>query len=556
MSDPRRPAAKLTRAASRRAIDAQVTAAPPVRLQPILGLQPGVYLTLLLGAAIAAVAFLTLVVPGLAFNGAIVTVTTSPPGATVRIDGSFAGVTPTDLRLRRGARDFQLNRVGFLGAGRTAAIPGRVFASWPFPRRTTEHFLLPIQDATALLDSALRDFSESSHVPRILSDTARAAPTGSLASVRYAFLYNMVPYLGSQDSVWHAVDALTRFSSSGSAFSPRGLRESLSFFIQAASTHPQLPALLAAVAPTGLRAHVSAAPWYRSWRERDAARLAANLEAQPPAQSSSRGGLAVRGSFYADVPATTFVMGDAAKVNGFERRGTPVAEMPHLVSVPGFLIATEEATKRDFAAFVNAEPSWAPENRAALVEQGLANTEYLADWLNGEPAADELDHPVVFVSAYAAEAYARWLSDDPVVAGAGLIARLPYEPEWELATRGGRGGQRFPNGTSAPSARLGAPRGGAAAVGYSDPNDFGLRDTIGNVWEWTGDWHAPNSYYLWRDFDLEYGNQRRLRIGSQRVVRGGSFVNESTDLAVHTRGAQPADWATPVLGFRLVLVAP
>jgi sulfatase modifying factor 1 len=106
------------------------------------------------------------------------------------------------------------------------------------------------------------------------------------------------------------------------------------------------------------------------------------------------------------------------------------------------------------------------------------------------------DHPVVHVAYRDAEAYARWVGKE-----------LPTEAEWEFAARGGLDGAEFawgdefaPGGKQVANTWQGAfPHQNLLADGYDrtspvtvfPPNGYGVRDMIGNVWEWTTDWYAP-----------------------------------------------------------------
>ena len=106
------------------------------------------------------------------------------------------------------------------------------------------------------------------------------------------------------------------------------------------------------------------------------------------------------------------------------------------------------------------------------------------------------DHPVVHIAYRDAEAYAQWAGK-----------ALPTEAEWEFAARGGLDGAEFAWGEEfAPGGKHQAntwqgefPQQNLAIDGYErtspvtafPANGYGLYDTIGNVWEWTADWFAP-----------------------------------------------------------------
>ena len=103
------------------------------------------------------------------------------------------------------------------------------------------------------------------------------------------------------------------------------------------------------------------------------------------------------------------------------------------------------------------------------------------------------EHPVVHVAYQDAEAYARWAGKE-----------LPTEAEWEFAARGGLDGAEFAWGDEfAPGGRQmantwqgGFPLENTRLDGFDrtspvtafPPNGYGIRDMIGNVWEWTTDW--------------------------------------------------------------------
>jgi len=131
------------------------------------------------------------------------------------------------------------------------------------------------------------------------------------------------------------------------------------------------------------------------------------------------------------------------------------------------------------------------------------------------------DQPVVGVSWYEAEAFARWAG-----------GRLPTETEWERAARGDDG-RRFPWGDEWVPAYA-AHRGGARrtlAVRSIPQNrsPHGLYDCAGNVWEWCADTFAPGL----------------------RSARGGSWNAHPPQLRCAARNAWPPDARFSNLGFRL-----
>lgn len=173
---------------------------------------------------------------------------------------------------------------------------------------------------------------------------------------------------------------------------------------------------------------------------------------------------------------------------------------------------------------------------------------------------DRLDHPVVQVSHADALAFCSWEG-----------SRLPTEAEWEYAARGGRAGCVFPWGDerepdgvhrmnvwqgSFPDART--PDDGwygTAPVDAFEPNDFGLYNMCGNVWEWCADWFSPD-YYRHSPVDDPPGPAEPGpgdHLSGHRVIRGGSYLchhSYCNRYRVGARSSNALDAATGNLGFR------
>ena len=118
-------------------------------------------------------------------------------------------------------------------------------------------------------------------------------------------------------------------------------------------------------------------------------------------------------------------------------------------------------------------------------------------------------HPVVGISWFEANAFCE-------VKG----KRLPTEAEWEKAARGGREGQSFPWGDAPDRTRANYEGQGTLPVGSFPPNDYGLFDMIGNVWEWAADWFDPRYYERSSE-----ANPLGPESSKEKVLRGGSWVD-------------------------------
>ena len=130
---------------------------------------------------------------------------------------------------------------------------------------------------------------------------------------------------------------------------------------------------------------------------------------------------------------------------------------------------------------------------------------------------------------------------------------LPSEAQWERAAGSGRGCQ-FPWGEGFdlmnPPARGGLKLNDKASpVGSFPPNQNGLYDVAGNVWEWVGDWFSIRFYYA----DILHNPRGPIR-GIMKVRRGGSWSDSVMAMASGYR-----DWSYPLsrgfndIGFRCAI---
>ena len=133
----------------------------------------------------------------------------------------------------------------------------------------------------------------------------------------------------------------------------------------------------------------------------------------------------------------------------------------------------------------------------------------------------------------------------------GLNFRLPTEAEWEYAACGGclRQPTQYAGGNEIdPLAWYSGnvPTQGTQPVGTKAPNELGIHDMNGNVWEWCKDWSDGFDHYV--PFS-SYG----MPSGTHRLRRGGCWSSSEANCGVMTYGSSLPSEKNNRLGLRLVL---
>jgi formylglycine-generating enzyme required for sulfatase activity len=525
-----------------------------VHLKPILGMRPGVYLTGLYAVALAVVLFFVLFYPGLHARGAFLSVTTYPDKATVKVDGVYAGSTPCTVFLKHGERSVELSKPYYSPVFFKENVGGRVFATLLVPDTKPRSTDLHVADIDALLAWSLGDFQKNPEIPQIVSDVSRVAADESSSVKLYDFLDNAARYITSESQLRQLLLAAARVSARGSFLTPASLLALVEDCIHVKQKYDNAPSWVLLTVSRERADKLAATDWVQKYLAEYRDRMSKYYQAKfPPSEGAVGRLVVVRGASYRSVPAGELTMG---KDDNLDSLGKTVDQLlPHPVAVDAFYMGEAEVTNRQFAVFVAENPKWSPANLSSLTAAGLADESYLSDWVNGRPTSSGEEAPVTHVSFYAAQAYCDWLTPAVQAVIPGYVARLPYESEWEWAARGGLRGVPYPLGEK-PGTAVFFQKGitGAARAGSSEPNGYGLRDMMGNVWDWCLDPYAPSSYLL-SSFDprLNESYEKSYAPGPDRAVRGGAWNSQSEQLRVYTRGSQPAEWSTPYLGFRVAL---
>ena len=231
--------------------------------------------------------------------------------------------------------------------------------------------------------------------------------------------------------------------------------------------------------------------------------------------TSTSGSSTIAGFDMAYVKGGTFTMGATAE------QGSDAYdwEKPtHSVTVSDFYIGKYEVTQAQWKAVMGSNPSrWKGDNL-----------------------------PVENVSWNDIQEFIQKLN-----AQTGKKFRLPTEAEWEYAARGGNQskGYKYSGSNSIGDVAWYYDNSSSKThpVGQKTPNELGIYDMSGNVWEWCGDWYGSYS-------SSSQTNPTGPSSGSFRVLRGGSWSYIAGSCRVSRRSYDP-DYRSDNYGFRLACLS-
>ncbi|XP_046371784.1 formylglycine-generating enzyme-like [Haliotis rufescens] len=272
------------------------------------------------------------------------------------------------------------------------------------------------------------------------------------------------------------------------------------------------------------------------------------------------------------IPGGKFTMGTDKPV--FQADGEGPARK---VKVDAFYLDKYEVSNAEFELFVNQSgykteaegfgnsfvmDKYLSEEELQKITQAVAAAPWWlpvdgADWRHPEgpktSIKERMDHPVMHVSWNDAVAYCTWAGK-----------RLPTEAEFEFACRGELENRLFPWGNKLmpknehwmniwqgefpkDNSKEDGYFGTCPVTAFPDQNKYGLKNIIGNVWEWTSDWWETTHTKDFKD------NPKGPSKGDDKVKKGGSFqCHESYCYRYRcvARSQNTPDSSAANLGFR------
>ena len=216
------------------------------------------------------------------------------------------------------------------------------------------------------------------------------------------------------------------------------------------------------------------------------------------------------------VAGGTFTMGATSEQQNYDND----EKQTHTVTLSDYYIGETEVTQELWAAVMGSNPSWFSGN---------------------------MQRPVEYVSWDDCQTFIQKLNR---LTGANF--RLPTEAEWEFAARGGRNsrGYQYSGSSNLDDVAWYTYNSSDTThpVKTKSPNELGIYDMSGNVWEWCQDWYS-SSYYS----SSPQNNPTGPSSGSYRVFRGGSWFNYARDCRSANRSSRTPVFRHYNLGLRLVL---
>ena len=264
-----------------------------VRLKPILGIRPGVYLAAAGAAVMLIVLFFILLYPGIARPGAMVVFTSEPEGAALRVDDLYAGSSPCRVFVPKGERTMEVVLPGFETERIDRVIPSRLVASALFPRRYDLNVTLAAADPATALAMAAYDYAAWTfggeptaawQIPLSLSEGVYRA--GLLAGEADGLLNAAARFAVTRAALRDLVRASTLAQNGGNAPSPLTLVHSAAQAAAFLSHNTASAAWLADTLPADSAAVLISSAWYQNQLAAFAEVTAGESLASPPGERS------------------------------------------------------------------------------------------------------------------------------------------------------------------------------------------------------------------------------------------------------------------------------
>lgn len=378
----------------------QQTETDEVKLKPIMGIRPGVYLTAAYSVVLLLIVFILLIYPGIKNPTAMLDVKTEPAGAAIRVNGTYMGVSGSRILVPKGTHTIEAALPGFETASTVHQIPSRVFASAFFPRRYKVEFTLTAPDPAAVFAQSAFEYASWSfggeptvawQIPLSLSEGAYRVGTANDPAF-YDTLTAASRFTVTRAALRDLVRAKTLIDNGGLSPSPVTLVSSVSDILIFLSENKGSADWLASLLPPDYASTIKNSNWHKNEQ-------------------------------FEKTPVTAAQDGRRFELAGISFTGISAAN-----GGLSFFISENPVPLALFEIFLGENPQW----------EGSFTDYYEEEisFLNPEFYDKSI---ITGITWYAAEAFCQWLSArlPSSMTAAEMEVRLPTEAQWEYAASTG-----------------------------------------------------------------------------------------------------------------------
>ncbi|MDR0322482.1 MAG: SUMF1/EgtB/PvdO family nonheme iron enzyme [Treponema sp.] len=383
-----------------------------VKLKPLYGMRPGVYLTLLYSIILLIILFFLLLFPGLKSPGAVLIVKTEPAGAGIRVNGVYMGISGSAIPVPKGLATITAVLPGFNSESAVHEIPAHYFGSLFFPLRYRVEMTLKTDDPSAAFAISAADFADWSfggeptaswQIPLSLSTGAYRAGTYTVAKEELQdILLAASRFTVTRAALRDLLRAKILLDNNGLSPSPASLLGSVSDITAFLSENQGSAKWLCGLLPPEIASKIKASEWYKN--------EAASLSEPQFAAASSRNlpvnRLELSGLYFTAIPARIMTKGGSSE------------------TINSFLISETPVSRQLFQIFLNENPQWREQQ-----------TDYYPDEISVYPSETYGNGIITGVTWYAAQAFCSWLSGRLPASLSAMEVRLPTEDEWLSAAQ-------------------------------------------------------------------------------------------------------------------------
>ena len=477
---------------------------PPVeevKLPRFLGIRPGIYIFTLLVIAILLVIFVVCFLPGILKGGRYVSFSSPLAETGVYVDDVYLGGTPYQYFLASGNHQIVYEKGGVKIATTELHVDHPVFLTYIFHRK------MNYEPALKDLGLSEKHTINKFNLNEIVSESA-------ITSFDQVTRYSPVFEKWANDAIAMRLDANMVENSFSLATQFISSKTMLQDALQAkAMISAANPAFKAPLADSAL---LWAGKLFDSGSKEALGLASVQIQPKGMGDSLAFGDFLQNGLSYEE---TSFVMGDTALAIYPDTNEAGIE-----VRTEGFSIATTPVSEYQWALFIEENPQWDVSNKAVLQEKGLVDEYYLSGVLPSVVFAT--GKPIHNVSFKAAEAFCAWLTEKT-----GKKVFIPTQEQWTLACK----------------AALDKPY--QKSLTITDTDNSSASAMLGGVWEFTDSPYIPLSRLT--DYHSVSALQKNFDLETDRIVKGGSYLNNQSTITEHTVGAVSTVACGDQIGFRI-----